>query len=173
MKPDVQEVSGALNRLFLTYPSFQVDDPAATLKVYFEAVSEYETQDVLAAIHGFIIGIVPGHNAAFAPSAPQVGAASRLAMHQRLDSENRERRLNALPPPQIEHDAESQERVRKMAAKAVERLAASLRTDEAAAELRQSKRLAEHDDRFIGRRSEREIARSLGLSAGDPDGEAA
>lgn len=69
----------------------------ARAKVYFEAVSIYETQDVIQGISDFITGTVPGHNPAFAPSAPQVGSAVRRAMERRVEAE----RLNrlALPPP--------------------------------------------------------------------------
>ncbi len=97
MTPDTAQATKALEGLFRTYPGFKADDLGATIKTYLHAVSIYETQDVIQGISDFITGRVPGHNAAFAPSAPQVGSAVRRAMERRLEAE----RINrlSLPPP--------------------------------------------------------------------------
>ena len=95
----------------------------AKAKVYFEAVSIYEVVDIEQAVSDFITGNVPGHNAAFAPSAPQVGSAVRRAMERRVEAE----RLNrlALPPPPddfVQDPPEVRARNREM----MDQLAASL-----------------------------------------------
>jgi hypothetical protein len=97
MTPDIAQATRALEGLFRTYPGFKADDLAATIKTYLHAVSIYETQDVIQGISDFITGNVPGHNAAFAPSAPQVGSAVRRAMERRVERERLDRL--ALPPP--------------------------------------------------------------------------
>lgn len=74
-----------------------MDDLAATIKTYLHAVSIYETRDVIQGISDFITGNVPGHNPAFAPSAPQVGSAVRRAMERRVEAERLDRLQ--LPPP--------------------------------------------------------------------------
>lgn len=86
-----------MEALFRTYPGFRADDLAATVKTYLHAVSIYETRDVIQGISDFITGNVPGHNTAFAPSAPQVGSAVRRAMERRLNSERLDKL--ALPAP--------------------------------------------------------------------------
>lgn len=97
MTPDIAQATRALEGLFRTYPGFKADDLAATIKTYLHAVSLYETQDVIQGIGDFITGNVPGHNTAFAPSAPQVGSAVRRAMERRVERERLDRL--ALPPP--------------------------------------------------------------------------
>jgi hypothetical protein len=67
------------------------------VKTYLHAVSIYETRDVIQGISDFITGNVPGHNPAFAPSAPQVGSAVRRAMERRVEAERLDRLQ--LPPP--------------------------------------------------------------------------
>jgi hypothetical protein len=98
-------IAEALDRLFRTYqqadrnadPGDLARERMAKAKVYFEAVSIYEVADIEQAITDFITGNVPGHNAAFAPSAPQVGSAVRRAMERRVERERLDRL--ALPPP--------------------------------------------------------------------------
>lgn len=102
------------------------------VKTYLHAVSIYETRDVIQGISDFITGNVPGHNPAFAPSAPQVGSAVRRAMERRVESE----RLNRLqlPPPADdfvqdppEVRAKNRARLDELAAS----LASSMRMDDA------------------------------------------
>lgn len=163
MVNDPQKISEALTKLFRTYPAFQTDDPAATMRVYFEAVEPYGVMDIEAAVGAFLRGAAPGHNPAFAPSAPQVGAEVRRMMNVRLDNEARHRKP-ILPAPAIEHSPESQARVRKMA----EDLAARLRTDEA---VRDAEKWRPVHERFDP--ETRTARRDVGFTAGDPDGDAA
>jgi hypothetical protein len=93
------------------------------VKTYLHAVSIYETQDVIQGISDFITGNVPGHNPAFAPSAPQVGSAVRRAMERRVESD----RLNrlSLPPPPDDFEQDPPE-VRAKNRARMDELAASL-----------------------------------------------
>lgn len=97
MTPDPAQATKALEALFRTYPGFKPDDLSAVIKTYLHAVSIYETQDVIQGISDFITGNVPGHNVAYAPSAPQVGSATRRAMERRIERERLDRLQ--LPPP--------------------------------------------------------------------------
>lgn len=123
MTPDTTQATKALEALFRTYPGFRADDLAATVKTYLHAVSIYETRDVIQGISDFITGNVPGHNPAFAPSAPQVGSAVRRAMERRLESE----RLSklSLPPPADDFEQDPPE-VRAKNRARLDALAASL-----------------------------------------------
>lgn len=169
--PDVQEISEALSRLFLTYPGFQTDDIAGVLKVYFEAVSEYETQDILNAVHVFIIGAAPGHNAAFAPSAPQLGAMTRAVRDRRLDHE-RLLQKPALPEPPIKFAPGERERVVAMAEAHIQKMTAAMRTDDAAADARMRDLTARTHSRFQADMSDAAVRNRLRLfDIGDSDAE--
>jgi len=163
-------VAEAFGRLFQTYPQFQAAESDKAMRAYFEAVEPYETRDIEAAIHSFITGSAPGHNAAYAPNAPQVGSETRRLMNLRLDREARERLAQPrLPPPDIEHSPESQARVKEMVAGVVANLkSVTADEDEATA-----KRRAEMWDRtnraFRPELSDREVGRRLGFSVGDPE----
>lgn len=163
-------VSEALKRLFRTYPSFLADDPHATMKVYFEAVSSYAVCDIEAAVTAFLAGSVPGHNPAFAPSAPQVGSAARRAMETRLEGEAR-RRKPALPPPDIPKDDDSRARVREVMATVGAALDSKVIDDTAAGKARASEWQRKMDDRFCPDMSEAAIAARLGFAVGDEDGD--
>ena len=81
------------------------------LRVYFEALVDYETRDIEAGIQNMLSGKVDGFNPSFLPPAPLVAKAIRAAMHQRLDTERRTR--PALPPPERKDPTpEQKERVR-------------------------------------------------------------
>jgi hypothetical protein len=123
MTPDPIQATKALEGLFRTYPGFRADDLAAMVKTYLHAVSIYETRDVIQGISDFITGNVPGHNPAFAPSAPQVGSAVRRAMERRVES-NRLNRLS-LPPPADDFEQDPPE-VRAKNRARMDELAASL-----------------------------------------------
>lgn len=61
-----------MNKLFATCPLPSANtDPNQALKVYCEACSNYNADDVELAVKQFIEGTVKGVNAAFAPTAPQ------------------------------------------------------------------------------------------------------
>lgn len=134
------------------------------IKTYLHAVSVYETQDVIQGISDFITGQVPGHNAAFAPSAPQVGSAVRRAMERRLESE----RLNrvALPPPadDFEQDppevrAKNKARMEALAAS----LASSMLTDEAEDNRIRQQIASKTNQRFAPSYDPKDMAKRLGL----------
>lgn len=162
MTPDTAQATKALEALFRTYPGFRADDLTATVKTYLHAVSIYETRDVIKGISDFITGNVPGHNPAFAPSAPQVGSAVRQAMDRRLDSERRTQMGRPrLPPPDIEKSPESRARIKAK----VDALVANL-TFACEAEMTDSamlRRAAERHDAYF--------APTLRYSVGDPDAE--
>jgi hypothetical protein len=103
--------------LFATYPT-NGNDLKAQIEAYSEAIKGHDIRDIEKAISRFLRGEVDGHNPAFAPTAPQVGAAVRKAMHDRLDLERAQKPY--LPPPTLPPpDPESVARVQAMLSKAV------------------------------------------------------
>lgn len=129
------------------------------VKTYLHAVSIYETRDVIQGISDFITGNVPGHNPAFAPSAPQVGSAVRRAMERRLEAE----RLNriALPPPPDDFEQDPPEVRAKNRA----------RLDALAAELASVMDMDRAPLRALQQRTNARFDPPLGYSVGDADEE--
>jgi hypothetical protein len=105
----------------------------AAAQVYIEAVSPFTADDVEGAVQAFLTGGVPGFNAAFAPTAPQVGSVCRREMEKRLESAERSRRfMPRLPPPDIPKTDDSRKRVREAMKHAAETIGAvNLDTTEA------------------------------------------
>lgn len=163
MKYDPQTVAAAFQRLFRTYPQFQADGAEDALRVYFEAVDPYETADIEAAVRNFLSGSAPGHNPAFAPSAPQVGAETRRVMSQRLEAEARSRAARpALPPPDIEKTPEQRARAKAL----VEQTVANLTG------LTEPEHMASADNRkSILERANARFDSERGYGVGDPDGD--
>jgi hypothetical protein len=87
----------AFERLFRTYRFVEPSEADEMLRVYFEALADYETRDIEAGIRDMLSGRVDGFNPSFLPPAPLVAKAVRTAMYKRLESEARDRK--ALPPP--------------------------------------------------------------------------
>lgn len=100
MRYDPEAVAEAFQRLFRTYRFVEPSEADEMLRVYFEALADYETQDIEAGIRNMLSGRVDGFNPSFLPPAPLVATAVRSALHQRLDSERRDRK--ALPAPKWE-----------------------------------------------------------------------
>lgn len=183
---DNQRISAAMERLFRTYPSqakganeFEVArNRVAAAEVYMRAVAPYTAADIEQAVDEFLTGAVPGHNAAFAPTAPQVGAVCRRVMERRLDTENRMRRLRpALPAPDIIHTPEQQARAKAQ----VEAFIASqgpTQLDQRVIDQASRDRMAAHDSFFadqfvpteggVGRIS-KTLAKKLGYDIGSPE----
>lgn len=163
-------ISEALTRLFRTYPAFRMDDTADAMLAYFEAVEPYETVDILTAVRNFLSGSAPGHNPAYAPSAPLLGAETRRVMNLRLDSEARSRKP-ALPPPEIIHTPEERARVAAMVDDLVRRNTEQMRTADAEKDRRLRNLTARTNARFMPDMSPAAMKRRLGFSIGDPEGD--
>lgn len=123
-------------------------------------MSVYETRDVIQGISDFITGSVPGHNAAFAPSAPQVGSAVRRAMERRLEAQ-RIGRLSLPPPPDDFEPDPPEVRARNRA-----------RLDELAASLASVMEMDKAPLRDLQQRTNARFdPEALSYSVGDPDAE--
>lgn len=66
------EVTKSLAKLFGSFPQSPMSDPDLQIRAYFDAVEEYECQDILAAVHRFRLGEVKEVNKAFCPSTAQL-----------------------------------------------------------------------------------------------------
>jgi len=159
MRYDPEVVAAAFQRLFRTYRFVEPAEADEMLRVYFEALSDYETQDIEAGIRDMLSGRVDGFNPSFLPPAPLVAKSVRAAMMTRLDSEARTR-LPALPPPDIEKTPESRARVKAMVDELIAKLAPGESFNPKGKTMQD--RLAEHDAYFQP---------TLNYRTGDPDAE--
>lgn len=142
------------------------------MRVYFDAVISYETQDIEVAVTNLLSGAAPGHNPAYAPPAPLVAAEVRRVMNLRLESAHRERmRRPALPPPEIEHTPEQRARIKDLVRQAAANLSSISKTDDQRREIEIAERWQRVNSRFVPDLSEQAISQRLGFTAGDRDGE--
>jgi len=138
------------------------------LRVYFEALTDYETRDIEAGISNMLAGRAEGFNPAFLPPAPLVAKVVRDAMNARLDSEYRKRLGHpALPPPDIPKTPESRERVRALAQQFAGTVDA-MRTPDAKAEDYKRQREAAGAARWDPSMEPGPMSFRLGI--GDPEG---
>lgn len=173
-----------ISLLLGSFPNFASGDGEAALGAYALVLRQADERDHEPGVMILINGEYPGHDGRFAPTAPQLASAIRMARDKRLERERIGRiHQPALPAPDVEHSPESQAKVRAMMAEAVAKLGAGMRTDDAAVELakRQAKeKLVKHDAFFaedyvatdggVGRIS-KSLARIIGYEVGDEDGD--
>ena len=186
MMTDRQEALVSL--LLGSFPNFASGDGEAALGAYELVLRQSDERDHEPGVMILINGEYPGHDGRFAPTAPQLASAIRMARDKRLDRE-RDRRPQ-LAPPDIQHDPESQARVRQLMRETIAGLGGSMRSPDAAEELaRQAskERIAKQDamfrDEFISSGGglgpiSKSLAKKLGyiepkpnFTAGDPDGD--
>lgn len=146
------------------------------MKTYLHAVSIYETCDVIKGISDFITGSVPGHNPAYAPSAPQVGSAVRRAMERRLEAE----RLNklALPPPAddfVQDPPEVRARNKARLTQLIADIGKTIRTDDAEGARLKADLDERTRQRFAPSMDKRDMVQRLGIQSyfvgDDPEAE--
>lgn len=145
-------ITDHLRVLFATFPAPQ-GDVAAQMQAISMALKGFTEDDVADAVEAFVQGRVPGHNMAFAPTAPQLASACRRAMELRLDEANRHRRA-VLQIEAREQDtpknAENRARVAAMVAGALKNLSMHDIPKAADNEATRAAYLKRHDERFHG-----------------------
>lgn len=96
-----------------SFPSFLSGDDQAALSAYEIVMSSAAEQDLRPGVMILINGEYPGHDGRFAPTAPQLASAIRMARDRRIEHERIMRPQQArLPPPDIGKTPEQRERAR-------------------------------------------------------------
>lgn len=153
-----------LKVLFASFPAPQ-GDVAAQMQAISMALEGCAVEDLADAVKAFVQGRVPGHNMAFAPTAPQLASACRRAMEARLSDVNRHRaavRQIEARETDTPKNAETRARVAAMVAGAVKNLSMHDIPKAADNEATRAAYLKRHDEHFgIG----------VSYSVGDPDSE--
>lgn len=163
-----------------SFPTFQSGDGEAALGAYELVMRQHDARDLEPGVLILINGECPGHDGRFAPTAPQLATAIRMARDKRLRYESLQQKP-ALPAPDVQHDPESQARVRSMMEETLSGLGGSMRSPDAAEEeaRRTAKEKAARHDAFfaeefvpsgggVGRIS-RSLAKKLGYGVGVPE----
>lgn len=162
-----------LKLLFSTFPPPPTGTAEAQLAAYALSLEGCDERDIEAAVRNFLAGSAPGHNPAFVPSAPLLGAEVRRVMNLRLDSEARTRASRpALPPPDIERSPESRERVRRLMEQTTRRMGEAMQTEDAAADKRRKQTYVRVHDYFAPDMTEDAMLKRLGYEVGDNEGAA-
>lgn len=145
---------------------------------YLTAVDDWPADVVSDAVDNFLKGSVPNFDGRFAPTAPQLGSACRMAQEAitRANYLNRIR-TPALPPPDIKHTPEEQDRARAKIAEFITSQGPSIDEQRALEQDRRDK-MAKHDSFFadefiptpggVGRIS-KTLAKKMGFSVGAPE----
>lgn len=161
----------ALTSLLLgSFPTFQSGDGAAALGAYEWVFSQADERDWQPGISILINGEYPGHDGRFAPTAPQLATAIRMARDKRLETERRHQ-LRIAPPEVVEISEEEQARVKAGFDKLIADLSSKLQTQDASAERRRKAIFAKTNARFMPDMDPSAVARRLGFSTGDADGD--
>jgi hypothetical protein len=168
-----QHQQALVSLLLGSFPNFQSGDAEAALAAYEIVLSQADERDLQPGVMMLINGEVAGHDGRFAPTAPQLAKAIRQAMNKRVDEENARRAALPAPddewvddPPEVK--ARNKARLDQLAAD----LAATLRTEEAETERKRLELGNRTNARFAPSFDQRDMARRLGFSVGDPDAEA-
>ncbi|MDB6035989.1 MAG: hypothetical protein JWM16_6327 [Verrucomicrobiales bacterium] len=161
----------ALTSLLLgSFPTFQSGDGAAALGAYEWVFSQADERDLQPGIAILVNGQYPGHDGRFAPTAPQLATAIRMARDKRLNGE-RLNQLRLAPPPVEEISEEEQARVKAGFDQLVKDLSAKLQTDDAAADVRRKALFDRTNARFAPDMSPEAQRKRLGFDVGDPEGQ--
>lgn len=137
--------------LLSSFPNFQSGDAESLLAAYEMAVSGCSEDDLADAVQAFVRGQVPGHNMAFAPTAPQLASVCRQALERRIDEANRRRRAVLQIEARDEDtpkSAESRARVAAMLASALKNLSLHDHPRVFDNEAKREAMLKRHDERF-------------------------
>lgn len=122
-----------------SFPTFSSGDAEAALTAYEIVMSNAAEQDLQPGFMILINGEYPGHDGRFAPTAPQLATAIRMARDKRLEHE---RIMNVhqarLPKPDIAKTDAARQRVREAMKHAAETIGA-VNLDTTEAELAASK----------------------------------
>lgn len=90
-----------------SFPNFTSGDAEAALAAYELVMRQADERDLQPGFMLLINGEYPGHDGRFAPTAPQLASAIRMARDKRLESERLDRIAQPrLPAPDIEKTPE-------------------------------------------------------------------
>ena len=137
--------------LLSSFPNFQSGDAESLLAAYELAVSGCTEDDLADAVKAFVQGRVPGHNMAFAPTAPQLAATCRRALELRIEESVRRNRAVLqiqARDEDIPKNAENRARVAAMVAGALANLSMHDQPRVTDYEARRAAMLKKHDERF-------------------------
>jgi hypothetical protein len=158
-----------------SFPTFSSGDAEAALTAYELVMAQADERDLQPGVMLLINGEYPGHDGRFAPTAPQLASALRMARDRRLEHE---RIMNVhqarLPAPDIQHSPESQQRVRELTERAAERIGAVDAHNSAEATAAGKDRWEKTNARFQPPMDDDSVMRRLmGYSTGSPESDEA
>jgi len=163
------DIPRKLQLLFSTYPPLP-GDARSQMEAIGLALRAYDQRDVDAALDAFMSGQAPGHNPAFAPSAPMLAVEAKRQQNIRLESEERTRRYEQpqLAAPLVIHSPDERARVK---AKIDEFLAGQVQEGTSESEAKAAKALFDATNaRFYPDMDPNAVKRRLKIGIGDDVG---
>lgn len=165
----MNDIPRKLQLLFSTYPPLP-GDARSQMEAIGVALRSYDQRDVEAALDAFMSGQAPGHNPAFAPSAPMLAVEAKRQQNIRLEREERTRRYEQpqLGAPLIVHSPDERARVK---AKIEAFLAGQVQGGTAESEAKAAKALLDATNaRFYPDMDPNAVKRRLKIGIGDDVG---
>jgi len=154
-----------IQRLLAGFPATSQAEPALILHNYLMAVEDWSADFVEEGVTLVLKGRLPGHDGRFAPTAPMLATACRMAAEQAART-NYLRRIStpALPAPTIAHTDEERTRARAKVAEFVASVSDDQQNEEAIAV--RNARWAKVNARFDPPQDEASLTERLHLRRG-------
>lgn len=157
-----------------SFPNFSSGDSEGALGSYALVMAKADERDLEPGVMILINGEYPGHDGRFAPTAPQLATAIRMARDARLESERRTKLSQPrLMAPDIERSPEERARVKAR----IEAFVADQVTEAHDPETikRRNEQWSKTNARFMPDMSpeamHERLVRKRGYTVGDPEGE--
>lgn len=159
--------------LLASFPSFSSGDAEAALAAYELVMAQADERDLQPGFMVLINGEYAGHDGRFAPTAPQLATAIRIARDKRLRLEELDRRYTPrLPAPDIEKTPEQRARARAKMEAFVQSVGAADAELSAEAIASRKDRWDKTNHRFRPPMDDASVARRLlGYEIGSPESE--
>jgi hypothetical protein len=155
-----------------SFPNFSSGDSEGALGSYALVMARADQQDLEPGVMILINGEYPGHDGRFAPTAPQLATAIRMARDKRLESERRTKLSQPqLMAPDIQRTPEERARVKAK----IDGFLADQVVEQADPEAikRRNEQWAKTNARFMPDMSpeamHERLVRKRGYSVGDPE----
>jgi len=164
-----QRQTALISLLLGSFPAFQSGDAEAAIAAYQYILRDTDERDLEQGVSILINGLYPGHDGRFAPTAPQLATAIRMARDKRLDSDRRTT-MRLPPPPEKIVTEEERARVKARFEALLADVVKQEKIEDEARVQRERERFARVNKRFDPPQDDASIMeRLMGYSVGAPE----
>jgi len=166
-----QRQTALISLLLGSFPAFQSGDAEAAIAAYQFVLKDTDERDLEQGVSILVNGLYPGHDGRFAPTAPQLATAVRMARDKRLDSDRRTAKRLPPPPDKVVTE-EERARVKARFEALLANVVKEEKLEDEARVQRERERFARVNARFDPPQDDASIMeRLMGYSVGSPESE--